>query len=300
MKVFSRLVCLAIAAACISSCAEVKSFMTSHSGRPDVSAEELSRQYKPKGTIREVVYRSSAKGPSHRRMMVYLPEGYETSPEKRYPVLYLLHGARGNETSWIVDGNLTYINDSLQTMGLIEPFITVMPNMNQYDNDKDYGNSRFKRPIESIFGPDGAVEASFTRDVVATVDSLFRTMPEKEGRAIAGLSIGGLQAINISANHPYTFDAIALFSPMHKAFIKASDYSDFYWSLKNKQKVQFGNPPRLYSIYIGKKDIFYFNVEYYRRYMHGNNFPFQYTETRGGHDWTRWRSFYSMFIQTCF
>ena len=300
MKVFYKLICLTLAAACTSSCAEVKSFMTSHSGRPDISAEELSHQLHPRGTIRQVFYKTSVKGPSHRRMLVYLPEGYESSPERRYPVLYLLHGARGNETSWLVDGNLARINDSLQTAGLTDAFITVLPNMNQYDDDRDFANSRFKRPIESLFGPDGAVEASFTRDVVATVDSLFRTIPEKEGRAIAGLSIGGLQAINISANQPYTFDAIALFSPMHKAFIKASDYSDYYWNLRAKQRVQFSKPPRLYSIYIGKKDIFYFNVEYYRRYMHSNNFPFQYTETRGGHDWTRWRNFYTMFIQTCF
>lgn len=301
MKVFCRLVCLMAAAACISSCAEVKSFMSTHSGRPDISAEDLTRQMHPKGTIKEVVYRTSAGiGPTHRRMIVYLPEGYESSPQRRYPVLYLFHGARGNETSWILDGDLVHINDSLLTEGLIQPFITVLPNMNQYDDDEDFGNSRFKRPIESIFGPDGAVEASFTRDVVNTVDSLFRTMPEKRGRAIAGLSIGGLQAINISANHPYTFGAIGLFSPMHKAYIKPSGYSDFYWNLRSKQRIQFDNPPVLYSIYIGKKDIFYFNVEYYRRYMHDNGFPFQYTETRGGHDWTRWRSFYAIFIQTCF
>lgn len=300
MKVFFRLIFLMAATACISSCAEVKSFVSSHSGRPDISAEELVQRYHPKGTLMEVVHRTSAKGPSHRRMMVYLPEGYESSADRRYPVLYLLHGARGNETGWLVDGNIIQINDSLLTAGLVEPFITVMPNMNQYDDDEDFANSRFKRPIESLFSLDGAVESSFVRDVVATTDSLFRTIPEKRGRAMAGLSVGGLQAINISATHPYTFDAIGLFSPMHRAFIRASDYSDYYWNLLVKQRIQFSQPPRLYSIYIGKKDIFYFNVEYYRRYMHGNDFPFQYTETRGGHDWKRWRSFYTMFIQTCF
>lgn len=300
MRVFYKVLLAFATAASLTSCATVGRFLSASSEKSDISAEELSSKWNPKGTLVDVRHKTSVKGPSARRMLVYLPKGYYEHPEKRYPVLYVLHGARGNETSWIQEGHIIALTDSLIAQRKVRPFIIVMPNMNQYNNDKDFANSRFKRPAESFIETNGAVETGFMKDVVGTVDSLFRTVPDKEHRAIAGLSIGGLQAIYLSANHPFSFDAIALLSPMHKAFIALSEYNDFYRELKGKQQVQFSIPPRLYSIFIGKKDIFYFNIEYYRKYLHWNDFPFQYTEIRGGHEWKCWRIFYEMFVQDCF
>lgn len=300
MRVFYKVLLTFTLAISMTSCGTVGRFLSASSDKSDISAEELSSKWNPKGTLMDVRCKTSVKGPSERRMLVYLPKGYYEHPEKRYPVLYILHGARGNETSWIQEGHIIALTDSLIAQRKARPFIIVMPNMNQYNDDKDFANSRFKRPAESFIETNGAVESGFMKDVVGTVDSLFRTVPDKEHRAIAGLSIGGLQSIYLSANHPFSFNGIALFSPMHKAFIALSDYNDFYKNLKEKQQVQFSIPPRLYSIYIGKKDIFYFNIEYYRKYLHWNDFPFQYTEIRGGHEWKCWRIFYEMFIQECF
>lgn len=300
MRVFYKVLCTIALVISLTSCGTVGRFLSASSDKSDISAEELSAQWTPQGKLVDVHYKTSVKGPTSRRMLVYLPTGYYEHPNQKYPVLYILHGARGNETSWIQEGHIISLTDSLLAQNKVHPFIIVMPNMNQYNDDKDFANSRFKRPGESFLETNGAVESGFMKDVVGTTDSLFRTIPDKEHRAIAGLSIGGLQSIYLSANHPFSFDAVALLSPMHKAFIALSDYNDFYRRLKEKQQVQFSIPPRLYSIYIGKKDIFYFNVEYYRKYLHWNDFPFQYREIRGGHEWKRWRIFYEMFVQECF
>lgn len=301
MKYIPRISVLMLAAAVSCACAVMNRGFSASTDRSDLSAAELSEQYRPDGKLTDVTTTSSVScGPSHRRLLVYLPKGYDSDTLKRYPVLYIIHGARGNETSWIRDGGLLHSTDSLISNGLTEPFITVMPNMNQYDDDDDFGNSRFKKPIEGIFETDGAVESAFVKDVVGTVDSLFRTVADKKHRALAGLSVGGLQSIFISANHPDTFDAIGLFSPMHYGPVRKSAYSDFYKKRNEKQKLQFADPPRLYSIYIGSKDIFYMDVEQYRADLHHKGLPFQYSEIPGGHEWKCWSRFYVMFAQSCF
>ena len=73
----------------------------------------MSRTYRPKGIVESRTYRSSVEGPSERRMIVYLPEDYYRENGKSYPVIYLFHGARGNESSWVKDGNIFGMADSL-------------------------------------------------------------------------------------------------------------------------------------------------------------------------------------------
>lgn len=300
MKTLYRILSPALCLLSLASCTVLKRGLTADESKPDFNAAELSAIYHPTGELQDVRHACSVEGPSSRHMLVYLPQEYNSSPGKRYPVLYILHGARGNETAWIVKGNLIHLTDSLVNSGHAEPFIVVMPNVNQYTNDKDMGNSRFKQPLEAIFETDGAVETGFVNDVVGTVDSLYRTIPDKEHRAIAGLSLGGLQSIFISANHTDCFDMIGLFSPMHYGPVHKSPYSAFYKKRDDKMAVQFSNPPRLYSIYIGNKDVFYLNVEHFRSDLHYKGLPFQYTERKGGHDWDCWQKFYCLFAEQCF
>lgn len=299
-RVFSRLLYSGLAVILLNSCGVMGKMFTEHEGKSDISVEELSNLHQPAGTLVDVYCKSSVNGPSERRVIVYLPEEYDRNPDKHYPTLYIFHGARGNETSWIQDGKLIETTEKLVADGKVRPFVIVMPNMNQYNDDSDYRKSRFKRPVESFLETNGAVESGFMKDVMEKIEKEFRVVPDKEHRAVAGLSIGGLQAIYLSANHPFSFDAVALFSPMHKAFIAPSEYNEFYSNLNAKQKLQFSTPPRLYSIYIGSRDIFYFNIEYYRKYLTWNGFPFTYTESSGGHEWECWREFYGQFISECF
>ena len=272
------------------------------SKNPALSAsdiESLESYHKPDGSLEYGSHATSVDGPTKRKMLVYLPEGYYSSG-KRYPVFYLLHGARGNERDWIVDGNIIYIVDSLRNAGLSGDYILVLPNVNQYSDDEDYGNSRQKAPIESFFEIDGAVETGFVHDVVGTVDSLYRTIPRKEARSIAGLSIGGLQALYISATHPDSFNYVGLFSPMCSSFKLKSPYNVFYKNLEAKMAEQFVQPPLRYDISIGKCDIFLWQVKNFSRKMDKKGYPHTLTLVKGGHEWYNWKKFCTNFIREIF
>ena len=248
------------------------------------------------GILEECFYECSDDGPSRRRMYVYLPHDYHES-DRHYPVLYLLHGARGNETSWIMKGDLLHKIDSLTKAAAMDTTIIVLPNVNQYDDDQDYGRSRLKGALESFFETDGMVEAAFVTDVVMTIDSLYRTIPDKQHRAIAGLSIGAMQSMYISANNPEIFNYIGMFSPMVHPVLRRSDNSSFYKHLKTKQEKQFASPPELYSIMIGKSDFYYPRMVAYSRYLESKGYPFEMDVSNGGHDWYNWKAYVGKFMQ---
>lgn len=257
--------------------------------------------YEPEGTLEECVYSCSVKGPSSRRMLVYLPKGYHDTG-KRYPVLYLFHGARGYETSWVKNGRMLEITDSLVREGLAEPCIVVMTNMNQYRDDKDYDGSRYKSMVESVLEIDGAVESSFMNDVVSYVDSHYNTIDSKEMRAVAGLSLGGLQSMNISANNPRSFAYVGLFSPVCGVIRKPGPYSSFYRARRKKQSVQFSEEemPLGYYVYVGTKDVVYPQVKMYRKYLDRKGYPYEFTLTDGNHDWPYWKAYYIDMLQRIF
>ena len=262
----------------------------------NIDYQKIDATYGYDGILEERFHDCSVPGPSKRRMYIYLPSDYYES-QQRYPVLYLLHGARGNETSWIIKGQCLHHIDSLMSMGAMTKTIIVFPNTNQYKSDKDYGKSRMKRAVEALFEVAGDVESAFMRDVVQTVDSMYRTIPEKSSRAIGGLSIGALQSIHISANHPDCFDYVGLFSPMIRPAFKHGEYSAFYRKLRFKQRFQFDDPPQLYWIMIGKNDLFYPRAKQYYRYLRRNGYQFEFLTTAGGHDWPNWVYYCDLFMK---
>lgn len=248
------------------------------------------------GILEECMHDCSVEGPLQRRMYVYLPHDYHENNE-RYPVLYLLHGARGNELSWIHKGNILHNIDSLISSSKMKETIVVFPNVNQYKNERDFGKSRLKGAIESFFETDGIVEAAFMKDVVSVIDSQYRTVPDKEHRAIAGLSIGAMQSMYISANAPESFDYIGLFSSMVHPVLRKSEYSSFYKRLKRKMEVQFTDPPELYYIMVGKTDFYYPRMMSFSRYLERNGYPYEILLTKGGHQWYNWEEFANIFMQ---
>ena len=164
-----HLLCIAAASLLLSACS-----VSRHAAVLEYPT--IGTEHNHQGILEECIYDCSVKGPRERRMLVYLPaEYYDTTAH--YPVFYLLHGARGNETSWIEKGNLLHNIDSLTTHGLMGKSIVVLPNTNQHRSDRDYSKSRIKGAIESFFENDGMVEYAFVNDVVAHVDSVYRTIP---------------------------------------------------------------------------------------------------------------------------
>jgi enterochelin esterase-like enzyme len=131
---------------------------------------------------------------------VYLPPGYQSAPQKRYPVLYLLHGAGGNYTEW-TDSFLPEQADRLMVAHEIPPMIVVMPD--------DGGQTYWANWSEG--GPRWA--DYLTEDIVSTIDQRYRTLANAQSRAIGGLSMGGLGALNLAFQHPDIFGVVGAHSP---------------------------------------------------------------------------------------
>ena len=140
-----------------------------------------------------------------RHCYVYTPAEYDKNPKKRYPVLYLQHGMAENETGWHVQGRMAHILDNNIAEGKAEPMIVVMDNGNC-----DYGFG--SKPGEGMNDFGASFTQVLTEDVIPFIDQTFRTRPQREFRAMAGLSWGGLQSFNIALTHLDTFAHLGSFS----------------------------------------------------------------------------------------
>jgi enterochelin esterase-like enzyme len=171
----------------------------------------------PHGEVREHPYFSHVTG-EWRRIIVYTPPGYDHEPHRRYPVLYLQHGAGEDETGWTRQGRANVILDNLIAAGQAKPMIIVM----------SYGYAKFP----GVAAPDltklrpgspaafmaamrvytGAFGDDLVQVVVPLVDKVYRTLPDRDHRAMAGLSMGGFQTFDVTLNHLDMFSYIGGFS----------------------------------------------------------------------------------------
>ncbi|HEV6967439.1 alpha/beta hydrolase [Roseateles sp.] len=159
------------------------------------------------GQVAEFGY-DSAVTHTRRTALVYLPPGY--SPQRRYPVLYLLHGIGGNQHEWRGYVRAMVILDRLLAQGQAEPMIVVMPNGRARADDAP-------PPAEQTFTPEhiaafAAFEADLLQSLVPAVDASYPTLADAGHRAIAGLSMGGGQALNFGLAHPEAFAWVGGFS----------------------------------------------------------------------------------------
>lgn len=249
------------------------------------------------GTVAKVWYNSPTLGTT-RRLTVYTPAGYETSG-KRYPVLYLLHGAGGDEEAWATLGRATQILDNLIAQGKAKPMLVVMPNgytgMEAAPGESEAG--MFKPSMGMATSMEGSYESSFP-DIVKFIESRYRVIKAKNGRAIAGLSMGGFHSMHISKYYPDMFDYVGLFSA---AIMPNKDSkSPVYQNLEQKLKIQFDKKPKLYWIGIGKTDFLYQANKDYRKLLDEKSYKYTYRESDGGHIWKNWRIYLSEFAPLLF
>jgi len=155
------------------------------------------------GRIEMVEYDSKSVG-NKRKMMVYTPPGY--SPNKKYPVLYLLHGIGGDETEWYKQGAPDVILDNLYADKKLVPMIVVLPNGRAQPNDRAEGNVYATAPAFENF------EKDLLNDVIPFIESKYSVKMSRENRAIAGLSMGGGQSLNFGLGNLNTFSWIGGFS----------------------------------------------------------------------------------------
>ena len=251
----------------------------------------------PHGEVRAVWYDSPTLS-MKRRMMIYLPPGYEESHQK-YPVFYLLHGSGGDETMWLEQGRTAQVLDNLIADGKAEPMIVVMPNGN-VDEQAASGMTPDNN-VQPTFAHkqwmDGTFEQSFI-DIMNWVDTNYRTRASKRYRAIAGLSMGGYHSLYISANQPNDFAYVGLFS----AAIGRMDQgkSKIYDDLESKLIAQFKQRPRLYWMGIGKDDFLYKDNVEFRKLLDKNHLRYTYHESGAGHEWANWRDYLEIFTQLLF
>ena len=242
----------------------------------------------PHGTVASRWYDSATFG-NRRRMNIYTPPGYETS-KKNYPVYYLLHGNACDENSWLDLGRVAQIMDNLIAAGKAEPMIVVMTNGNpaQQAAPAYFGDTYTN-------GNTLPGKASFTDsfpEIIRFIDSNYRTIKKKEGRAIAGFSMGGGHTFTISKDYPNTFDYVGLFSAA------GSNIAD----PAQKQKIldMQKNGYKLYYIGCGTEDFLYRSVLMYNQQLDDIGFKYFFRETPGGHTWTPWRIYVSEMAQMIF
>ncbi|WP_194776269.1 esterase [Pararhodonellum marinum] len=233
-----------------------------------------------------------------RRITIYTPPGYETS-SKKYPVLYLLHGAGGDEEAWISLGRTAQIMDILIHQGKAKPMIVVMPNGNVIqDAAPGEGSLNFYKPV--FMAPktmDGTSEANFM-DIIKFVESNYRVHADKSNRAIAGLSMGGFHTMHISRYYPDTFDYMGLFSA---AIMPREDATNkVYTDIDGTLKTQMDNGYKLYWIAIGKTDFLFEANKEYRAKLDSMKMPYEYVESEGGHIWRNWRVYLTQFVPMLF
>ncbi len=257
----------------------------------ELSANYIVRDV-PHGTVSKVWYPSPGLGMNARRFTVYTPAGYEEG-KKRYPVLYLLHGAGGDENAWSELGRAAQIADNLIAQGKAEPMIIVMPNGNgaQKAMPGEYENSMQKPSFMSRGMMDGAIEKAFPKDVVGYVDAHFHTIADKNHRAISGLSMGGFHSIYISANNPDMFGYIAPMSAAINRQSRNQQQPEIYQNLEEKMVTLFEKKPKLYRIYIGNTDFLFQDNVNFRKMLDKHGCKYEYFESDEGHIWANWRKY---------
>ena len=230
----------------------------------------------PHGNLSKVWYNSPTLK-MQRRMTIYTPAGYDKGG--KYPVLYLLHGAGGDENAWSELGRAAQILDNLIATGKAKPMIVVMPN--------------------------GNPNCQAAPGIVNYVDANYRTLKDRSHRAICGLSMGGGHTFHVSLLYPTKFDYYGLFSAgLHLA---NGGYQDsFADQIKanpefEKQSARlFGSKPKLYWMGMGKTDFLYQSTVDLRAYWDTKGYKYEYVETDGGHIWRNWRIYLTMFAQKIF
>ncbi len=251
----------------------------------------------PHGTVSKIWYNSPTLG-MDRRLTVYTPAGYETSG-KRYPVFYLLHGMGGDENAWSELGRTAQIMDNLIAQGKAEPMIVVMTNGNAaLEAAPGESSLGFAAPSMSLPKTmEGSFETAFP-DVVKFIDKTYRTQANKQGRAIAGLSMGGFHSMHISKQYPDMFNYVGLFSAaiMPDKSVKSPIYDD----MEAKLAIQFAKKPALYFIAIGNKDFLYQANNEYRKMLDEKGYKYEYYETGEGHIWKNWRIYLTEFAPKLF
>jgi enterochelin esterase family protein len=258
------------------------------------------------GAVAEITYKSSTLG-RDRRMHVYTPPGYENGRD-RYPVFYLLHGAGDNDDSWSTVGRAGFILDNLIAAQKAKPMIVVMP---AGHTSRTNANAVGRSATDEFVG-------DFATDVMPYMEKHYRVLTDRANTAIAGLSMGGLQTLEVAIPRLDRFAYIGVYSSgligafpnagargrgAAPAAAPAAPVGPVEWEKVNAAKLDDANLKkglRLLWFGTGKEDFLLSTtnatVDLFKR--HG--FSPVFVESPGGHTWINWRNYLSEFAPQLF
>ena len=256
-----------------------------------IPGERSENYYEAKhhGTVSHPWYDSPSLGYS-RRLTVYTPYGYEANPKKKYPVLYLLHGAGGDEEAWSSMGRAAEILDNLIEKGLAEPMIVVMPNGNPGQQAARTLNIPEKQIDWRAPENQDAYVKSLVTEIVPFIEKNFRAIPKKSGRAIAGLSMGGGHTTRATILYPDVFDYICPLS------CGIREYDGLDKDLQGIKKAGY----KLYWVGCGTADFAWPGTEVLDKALERNGMEHTIYASEGGHVWYNWRLYLNTFAQLLF
>lgn len=228
----------------------------------------------PHGEIRMKRYRSNVTN-SWRRFFIYTPPGYSANPDKKYPVLYILHGGGEDERGWAQQGKTDLIMDNLIADGEAEPMLVVMV-------DGNVVQPSFDENFLELF------EAELKESVIPFVEQNYQARTDAGGRALAGLSMGGLQTLYAGVYNTNLFSSLGVFSsgwlPNQK------EISGAQYQFMEDSTAMINNNLELFWIAMGgEEDIAYENCQRMLSRFDQLGIDYQYYERPGGHTWPVWR-----------
>lgn len=230
----------------------------------------------PHGEIRIKKYFSKITN-TWRQMYVYTPPGYDTNTTRKYPVLYILHGGGEDERGWATQGRTDIILDNLIADGKAEPMIIVMPDANI---------------AQGAFGEEGLkeFESELTRVIIPFVESTYRVKNDPANRALAGLSMGGINTLYTGLHHTDMFSSLGVFSsgwimPMQKDIVDG----EYELMRENSSKIN-KNLTNFWISMGGKEDIAFANCQVMLSKFDDMGIKYHYSEHPGRHTWPVWRN----------
>ena len=251
----------------------------------------------PHGQVRELPYFSKVNN-SMRRCFVYTPPEYDKDTSVRYPVLYLQHGGGEDETGWSNQGKVNLIMDNLIAEGKAKPFIIVMDNGTWRWPENVPRPKPGERPAPGTWPPkswaDGFMK-TLLEDIIPMIDTNYRTLASQPYRAMAGLSMGGMQTRIITLAHPETFSYVGMFSGGSISMDDIKNSPDFKDKIKlvfvsygsrelENGRTRFGGDPRVNTDALKEAGIdTYF-----------------YISPNTAHEWQSWRRSMHEFAQLLF
>jgi enterochelin esterase-like enzyme len=230
----------------------------------------------PHGDIRIKRYYSTILN-RWRQFYIYTPAGYDENVNEKYRVLYILHGGGEDERGWAAQGKTDLILDNLIAEKRAKPMLVVMPDGNI--NLPGFGENNLKM-----------FEAEIKQCVIPFVEKNFRTKTDAQNRALAGLSMGGLQTLYVGINNINLFSYLGVFSSGWILPMQSNLAESQYEFMKNNVDMINNNLKLFWISMGGKEDIAYNNCKVMLAKFDEMKIKYVYSEYPGGHTWPVWRN----------